>query len=297
MDKLVSILIPVFNRVNLVGFSIEAALQQTYDNIEIIIVDNCSTDGTWDLISRYAEKDKRIRVIQNQENIGPVANWKRCIDEANGEYAKILFSDDLISENFVEETLGIFDDETAFILSAIEVFTDDTHKTASNYAHKNTYTIEEYYENILFFNSRRFPVSPGCALFRTADLKNSLEVDIPNPLNLDFSQYGAGNDLLLFLNTSCFYKYIKISSNTISYFRSHDNSFTISNQLAKYYNYSKLYFIIKQKPSLLPKFKSFSWLKMKKKNTYNIIYPLIPGRINWYYLISAVFIRVFRRCK
>lgn len=91
MNSLVSILIPVYNRENLVGETIESAINQTYKNIEIIIVDNCSTDNTWQVLQDYAQKDNRIRIFQNPENIGLVRNWERCIDVANNRYYKNEF--------------------------------------------------------------------------------------------------------------------------------------------------------------------------------------------------------------
>lgn len=122
MSALVSILIPVYNRVSLVGETIESARNQTYQNIEIIIVDNCSTDGTWSVLKNFSKKDCRIRIFQNAENIGPVLNWKRCINEARGIYAKILFSDDLVSENFVENSLSVFEKDVAACFTIISIW-------------------------------------------------------------------------------------------------------------------------------------------------------------------------------
>ena len=105
-------------------------LKQTYNNIEIIIVDNCSKDNTWKLLQDYAKKDKRIKVFRNDKNIGPVLNWKRCLEEAKGEYAKLLFSDDLISDNFIKNSLSVFDKNVAFVISEIEIF--NNHKVLYN---------------------------------------------------------------------------------------------------------------------------------------------------------------------
>jgi glycosyltransferase involved in cell wall biosynthesis len=122
MNPLVSILIPVYNREHPVVETIESAIHQTYTNIEIIIVDNCSTDNTWSVLQDFSRKDDRIKIFQNPENVGPVRNWKRCIDESSGEYAKILFSDDLISKDFLEEAMNVFEDVAAFVISPIQLF-------------------------------------------------------------------------------------------------------------------------------------------------------------------------------
>ena len=88
---LVSILIPVYNRETLIEDTVQSALNQTYPNIEIIVVDNKSTDRTWDILEKLANRDSRIKIFQNKTNIGPVRNWKRCIDNASGKYGKILW--------------------------------------------------------------------------------------------------------------------------------------------------------------------------------------------------------------
>ena len=159
-QELVSILIPVYNRVDLVSKTIDSAINQTYKNTEIIIVDNCSTDGTWKLLLQYALKDNRIHIFRNHENIGPVRNWKRCLDEAKGTFSKILFSDDLMSENFIEETLKQFDENTAFVISTVKIIGESCDKVLGNYENINIFTTKRYFKNILVYDHYGFPVSP-----------------------------------------------------------------------------------------------------------------------------------------
>ena len=288
-NPLVSILIPVYNRKFLVIETIESALNQTYINTEIIIVDNCSTDNTWHVLQDFSKKDNRIKIFQNAENVGPVLNWKRCIDEASGEYAKILFSDDLISENFIEETLAIFDSETAFVLSKIEKFNKNRRLGLSTFYKKEKISTNEYFEDILFINKYQFPVSPGAAIFRLQELKKSLVVNISNDLSLDFKKYGAGNDLLIFLITAINYKQIKISKKAVSFFRSHDNSFSISNNLLIYYDYSKLYFLNQFKSNWLSKYKTVLWLRNINNKKVNLVYPLIKTKISSIFILKVIF--------
>src|SRR5437879_4126737 len=97
---LVSILIPLYNREQLLGPCIQSALDQTVRGFEVVIVDNASTDGTWQVCQAFAAKDSRVRIFRDPVNIGPVRNLQRCIQEARGQYGKILFSDDLIKPTF-----------------------------------------------------------------------------------------------------------------------------------------------------------------------------------------------------
>jgi glycosyltransferase involved in cell wall biosynthesis len=207
MNKLVSILIPVYNRESLIEETVQSALSQTYKNIEIIIVDNKSTDKTWEVLQKLASKDNRIKIFQNERNIGPVRNWKRCIDEANGEYGKILWSDDLIAREFLEKTLPYLGNDVGFVFTGTEIFIDKTEKKSSHYfiGKSGIYESEKYINRVLFEGN--YPVSPGCALFRLKDLKKNLLIDIPNKVNSNFAMHAIGNDLLIFLLTSQQYKF------------------------------------------------------------------------------------------
>ena len=105
MNSKISILIPTYNREQYIEEAVRSALNQTYKNIEVIVVDNKSTDNSWMILENLAKNDSRIKLFQNDTNIGPVKNWKRCIDKATGKFCKILWSDDLIAPEFLERTL------------------------------------------------------------------------------------------------------------------------------------------------------------------------------------------------
>ena len=243
-NPLVSIVIPVYNRELYIEDAIRSAISQTYQNIEIIIVDNCSTDSTWDILNEWEKKDNRIKIFQNDSNIGPVLNWNECFRHASGEYIKILWSDDWISHKFVEKCLSVFEKNTAFVLSGYQIVAKKMVLSEVVFK-KNIYSVLEYVNNILLYNREGFPVSPGCAMFRTKDILASFIVDIPNDDGLDSKKNGAGNDLLLFLNTVVNYTSISTISGVDSYFRSHEESFSVANQLDLYYEWAKVFFIRK----------------------------------------------------
>ena len=105
---LVSIGIPTYNRAD--GYlrnALESALAQTYDNIEVIVSDNCSTDDTEDLIKSYT--DKRIRYFRQENNLGVEGNFNYCVEQARGEYFLLLCDDDLIDPDFVETCVRAID--------------------------------------------------------------------------------------------------------------------------------------------------------------------------------------------
>ncbi len=100
-EPLVTIGIPTYNRAG--GFlrdALTSALNQTYSNIEIIVSDNCSSDGTPELV--MSMKDPRLTYHRHDVNIGAPNNFNFCLDQARGEYFLLLHDDDLIDPDFVE---------------------------------------------------------------------------------------------------------------------------------------------------------------------------------------------------
>jgi glycosyltransferase involved in cell wall biosynthesis len=105
-NPLVSICIPVYNCERFIEKTIESALAQTYTNIEIIIIDNASTDTTYEIISRFS--NDRIKLIRNAHNIGLKNNWNKVIAEAEGKFIKLLPADDLIYPDCIEKEIRPF---------------------------------------------------------------------------------------------------------------------------------------------------------------------------------------------
>jgi glycosyltransferase involved in cell wall biosynthesis len=93
----VSVCIPSYNNAEYLPQAIESVLFQTFADYELLIIDDCSTDGTAGVATGYAARDGRIRYLANERNLGMVENWNRCIREARGEYVKYVFGDDLLS--------------------------------------------------------------------------------------------------------------------------------------------------------------------------------------------------------
>ncbi len=269
-EYLVSILIPVYNREKFIEQTVKSAISQTYKNIEIIIVDNKSTDKTWDLLKELVSQDKRIKIFQNETNIGPVKNWQKCINYAKGEYSKILWSDDLISNDFIEKTISfIKNKKVGFVFTKTVIFWEELNKTSSAYSIGKTgiYKSDNYINGVLF--GYDYPVSPGCALFRTEDLKKNLYINIPNKCNSDFSMHAIGNDLLIFLLTANKYKYYAFVNEKLSFFRAHENSITIQSNIGTlklYYNLAATYFVENYKKDLINIFIFKLLLDIKRYN-------------------------------
>lgn len=95
-NPLVSIIIPMFNAENTVGEAIRSVQAQTYENWEMLVVDNCSTDNSRDVVRGFIQQDNRIRLIESDYNSGgPARSRNTGIRIANGKYLAFLDSDDL----------------------------------------------------------------------------------------------------------------------------------------------------------------------------------------------------------
>ena len=105
MNELVSIIIPVYNVKQYIYESIDSAINQTYKNIEIIIIDDGSTDGCKKICDDYSKKDNRISVF-HQVNSGLSTTRNIGLDKVHGDYIAFLDSDDAYYPNFIETTLS-----------------------------------------------------------------------------------------------------------------------------------------------------------------------------------------------
>jgi glycosyltransferase involved in cell wall biosynthesis len=93
---LVSVLMTAYNRENYIGAAIESVLSSTYQNFELIIVDDRSKDKTIEIANQYAKKNSRVKVFINETNLGDYPNRNKAATYATGRYLKYLDSDDLI---------------------------------------------------------------------------------------------------------------------------------------------------------------------------------------------------------
>ena len=110
----VSVAIPVFNRRDLVAAAVQSALAQVIDGLEVVVIDNCSQDGTWELLQGLA--DPRLRCLRNESNLGLFGNFNRCAAEVRGEFALFLGSDDRLELGFLAQALSLLDAEPAAAL-------------------------------------------------------------------------------------------------------------------------------------------------------------------------------------
>ena len=104
---LVSIIVPIYNTAKYLPKCLDSILNQTYQNLEIILVDDGSTDDSGTIAKNYAKKDSRIKVI-HQENAGQSSARNLGLKKSTGEYISFIDSDDEIKSNFISNLLTPF---------------------------------------------------------------------------------------------------------------------------------------------------------------------------------------------
>ena len=108
MNELVSIITPSYNTAKFIGKTIESVQNQTYQNWEMIIVDDCSTDNTDEVIDGYLS-DQRIKYIKNEKNSGAAVSRNRALRETKGKWIAFLDSDDLWSPKKLEKQISFME--------------------------------------------------------------------------------------------------------------------------------------------------------------------------------------------
>jgi glycosyltransferase involved in cell wall biosynthesis len=103
----VSVCVPTYNRAALLDGCLRSILSQTFRDYEILVLDNCSTDHTSDVVPRF--RDDRLRYHRNDRNIGPFPNMNLAIEMARGEYLCIAHDDDVYLPRFLERTVALLD--------------------------------------------------------------------------------------------------------------------------------------------------------------------------------------------
>jgi glycosyltransferase involved in cell wall biosynthesis len=162
-----SVLTTVFNMVEFLGESIESVLNQTHEGFELVIVDDRSTDGSFKLAQSYAARDSRIRVFQNQQNLGDYPNRNEAIRKARFEYLKFLDADDTLLPHaldvYREAIERSLDDAPAYYFSVV-------NPVISN-VQFSVLTTEQAYRRHYVNRRRTFDAAPTACVYRKSVLE------------------------------------------------------------------------------------------------------------------------------
>ena len=113
----VTICIPVYNGAEFISEAIESVLKQSFQDFEIIVLDNKSTDATLEVVKRF--NDARITLLQNDTNLGMLGNWNKILGLAKGKYIKLLPADDAIYSTCLELQVAVLERDSKETISLV----------------------------------------------------------------------------------------------------------------------------------------------------------------------------------
>ena len=146
---LVSVILTNYNYSKFLSKCIDSVINQTYKNIEIIIIDDCSTDNSQNIILEYKEKHHNILTIFNSKNLGVINARNVGIDMSNGEYLCFLDADDYWDKNKINLQLNL---TLQYDLSFCDMFIiDEFNNISSVKTHKNSFDIYNF-KTLLKYN-------------------------------------------------------------------------------------------------------------------------------------------------
>lgn len=173
MSPKVSIGVPVYNGAATLAAMLDTLLKQTFEDFEIVISDNASTDATAAICADYAERDPRVRVVRQAENIGPERNFKFVLDEARAPYFMWSAADDFRSPDYLDENVRFLEAHPVYVASTCPNRIEKTggQDVVSTFSLEGDVgsRFETFFDHCwvshgIFYSVMRTDVARGCAL-------------------------------------------------------------------------------------------------------------------------------------
>ena len=133
-EPLVSVIIPAYNAEKIVGFTLDSVINQTYKNLEIIIVNDCSKDKTLEVLNDYAKKDKRIKVLSNEKNSGVAETRNNALKVATGDFIAFVDADDIWNLEKIEKQLNfMLENDYKLTYTSVQFIDNDGNLTGQKF--------------------------------------------------------------------------------------------------------------------------------------------------------------------
>ncbi|MEH2223221.1 glycosyltransferase family 2 protein [Nostoc sp.] len=282
MNPKVSVIIPAYNTETYIGKAIESALEQTLTDIEVIIVDDGSSDKTVEVAKSFT--DQRLKVIVNQQNIGAAAARNRAFRAAQGEWIAVLDSDDWYAPERLEKLVSLANKTNAdMIADDVYFIKDGTTSPWSTLIQESGERIDKIFQiDIVYFVETDVFGEPGLHLGLSKPLfkreflvKHGIEYDDEIRMGQDF-----------WLDMKCLIKGARffIEPKPYYFYRSRPGSLVYQSQLPRLNQSCKaaIYFmqqdIVKKKPALRRAL-SYNLSVYKKNLAYlQVVEPIKQGK-------------------
>ena len=245
---LVSVCIPTYNGERWIRESIDSALKQTYRSIEVLVVDDASTDNTVETARSFP--DERVRVVVNATTLGLADNWNECVRLAKGEFIKFLFQDDALFPECIEKMMKLFTDHPELGL----VFTRRDLIVESDAPAELAREFLDHYRDPHLRFEHVSEVNNGRSLFDQHLHKKLHQSCIPEPpstlirkevfrhLGLFNTRMHQACDIEMWLRIIFFYD-VGLVDEKLLIFRVHGKSATASNSLTRKAEYDRFWML------------------------------------------------------
>ncbi len=165
MNK-VSVIMGVYNEEASIAAAIDSIIKQTYGCWEFIIVDDCSTDNTFEIINSYCEKDSRLKLYRNNQNLGLAQSLNKAINHASGMYIARMDADDISLPNRFNEQIKTLD-----LNSKVMVVGTAAYYIDSNNLQKRLVRMPQYHRDLLNLIFKKSPFIHPSVMMRKEYLK------------------------------------------------------------------------------------------------------------------------------
>lgn len=216
---MVSVIIPNYNHAQYLNQRIDSVLNQTYQDFEVILLDDCSTDDSRDVIETYRNQPKVSHIVYNKVNSGSTfKQWEKGVSLAKGDYIWIAESDDWADLSFLEEIMSSIQKNDSVLSFCRSFIVDSFGKTKweqPNTINKEAYKVSDFLTEYLLYGNAIYNAS--MVVFRKDAIKNSVWSEL--------SDYKYCGDWLfwarLIMNQDRPVSEVKL---TLNYFRTHNKN-------------------------------------------------------------------------
>lgn len=257
----ITIIIPVYNSQEYLKKAIDSAVKQSLKEIEIICINDCSSDNSQKLLKKYSKEHKKLKVITNKKNVGPGKSRNRGIIQANGEFLMFLDSDDSLEINACKELYDFAKKNDSDMVIINPTFNEDTKisKYSKKFENKEEFLKETLKEKTFW--------APWAKMLRTDTIKKN---------NCYFPEIYISEDTIFSIKSIFFSKRITYFKKKVyNYFIREDSIMSSKNDSKKIDDYQKavnlLYEFAKKNPKMKKYQKEIIYFKM---NLYLKIYIL-----------------------
>lgn len=224
----ISVLIPTYNRAELVKRAIRSVLESSWEDLQVIVSDNGSTDATVEAAKEAASGDRRVIILQNTGNRGPIPNWKQCLDHATGDWIHWLWSDDWVSPDFYSKLIhGMRETGAGMAFSAARIIDTDNGWSFIRYSYPGIAHLKTQMLKLAFVGNE-IPVSPAACLLPRKVVVDNFFSCIPKTGNIDCNSRAIGCDALMIIASIDSCELIYTDSEPLVFFNYHPDSITVS---------------------------------------------------------------------